>query len=57
MQTAFFKLSNVIPIEKAIEYLNRAIEKVYKSKGDEIVNKNKAAVSKALEMRNSVIIK
>lgn len=49
MQTAFFKLANVLPMEKAISYLNDAIEKAYGKKGEEIVNKNKEAVKRALE--------
>lgn len=48
MQTAFFKLANVLPMEKAIEYLNKAIEKAYGKKGEETVNKNKEAVKRAL---------
>lgn len=49
MQTAFFKLSNILPIEDAIQYLNDAIEKTYGKKGEEIVKKNKEAVKYALE--------
>lgn len=49
MQTAFFKLANVLPMEKAIEYLYQAIEKAYGKKGEETVNKNKEAVKRALD--------
>lgn len=49
MQTVFFKLTNIIPIETAIEYLNTAIEHTYGNKGEEVVAKNKAAVEKAIE--------
>lgn len=49
MQTVFFKLSNIIPIEDAIGYLIRAIEHTYGNKGQEVVAKNKAAVEGALE--------
>jgi pyruvate-ferredoxin/flavodoxin oxidoreductase len=48
MQTVFFKLSNIIPIENAIEYLNMAIEHTYGNKGEEVVAKNKAAVEQAI---------
>ncbi|MCL1864344.1 MAG: pyruvate:ferredoxin (flavodoxin) oxidoreductase [Spirochaetes bacterium] len=46
MQSAFFKLANVIPYEKAIEEMKTAIKKSYGHKGDDIVNMNYAAVDK-----------
>ncbi|MCT8978157.1 pyruvate:ferredoxin (flavodoxin) oxidoreductase [Clostridium sp. CX1] len=49
MQTAFFKLANVIPIEDAIRYLKDSIEKTYGKKGPKIVDMNKAAVDRAIE--------
>jgi len=49
MQTAFFKLANVIAIEDAVKYLKEAIEKTYGKKGGKIVTMNQAAVDKALE--------
>ncbi|MCR4440533.1 MAG: pyruvate:ferredoxin (flavodoxin) oxidoreductase [Peptococcaceae bacterium] len=49
MQAAFFKLTNVIPLEDAVRYLKDAIEKTYGKKGDEIVEMNQAAVDKGLE--------
>ncbi|MDF2676775.1 MAG: nifJ [Bacillota bacterium] len=48
IQSAFFKLANVIPIEEAVEYLNKAIVKSYGKKGDAIVNMNKEAVQKGI---------
>ena len=47
MQTAFFKLANVIDFEKAVELLKESIKKTYGLKGDKIVNMNIAAVEKA----------
>lgn len=44
MQTVFFQLSNVFPIEKAIELLKKSVEKMYKRKGDEVVKKNIDAI-------------
>ena len=35
MQAAFFKLTNVIPIDKAVNYLKEGIEKTYRQKGTE----------------------
>ncbi len=49
MQTAFFKLADVIPVDQAIEYLKGAIKKAYGRKGDDIVNMNYAAVDGALD--------
>lgn len=49
MQTAFFKLAQVIPIEDAVVYMKEAIEKTYGRKGEAIVKMNQAAVDKALE--------
>ena len=46
MQSAFFKLSNVIPIEEAVERLKESIKKTYGKKGDAIVNMNYLAVDK-----------
>jgi pyruvate-ferredoxin/flavodoxin oxidoreductase len=49
MQTVFFKLSNVIPIDQAIQYLKEAIEKTYGKKGKNIVEMNWKAVDAALD--------
>ena len=43
MQSAFFKLANIIPIEQALEYLKESVESVYGKKGQDIVEDNKAA--------------
>ena len=47
-QSAFFKLANVIPMEKAIVLLKEAIKKTYGKKGQNIVDMNCEAVDKAL---------
>ena len=44
MQSAFFKLTNVIPAEEALEYMKAAAKKSYGKKGDEVVQKNYAAI-------------
>ncbi len=49
MQTAFFKLANVIPIEDAVSYLKEQIRTMFGKKGEEIVKMNCDAVDKALE--------
>jgi pyruvate-ferredoxin/flavodoxin oxidoreductase len=49
MQAAFFKLTNIIPIEDAVKYLKSSIEKTYGLKGQKIVDMNKAAVDRGIE--------
>jgi len=49
MQTAFFGISGVIEKEKAIAAIKAAIKKTYSKKGEEVVNKNYAAVDASLE--------
>ncbi len=48
MQTAFFLISGVLPKEKAIEAIKKAIVKTYGSKGEKVVNMNYAAVDGAV---------
>ncbi len=48
LQSAFFKLANIIPIDNAVEYMKAAIEKSYGSKGQNVVDMNKAAVDAGL---------
>lgn len=49
MQSAFFKLANVIPVDKALEYLKDNVEEMYGKKGKDIVDKNNRAIDNALE--------
>ncbi len=44
MQSAFFKLADVIPYNEAMKYMKEAIVKSYSKKGEKIVNMNYAAV-------------
>ena len=44
MQSAFFKLAEIIPQEEATEYLKASIKKAYGKKGDKVVNMNYEAV-------------
>jgi pyruvate:ferredoxin (flavodoxin) oxidoreductase, homodimeric len=44
LQSAFFKIASVIPYEKAVEQMKKAIIKSYGKKGEEIVKMNNAAV-------------
>jgi len=49
MQTVFFKLSNVLPIDEAIQYLKDAIAKTYSKKGQKVIEMNWKAVDAALQ--------
>ena len=49
MQTVFFKLAKIIPVDDAIRYLKESVEKTYGKKGQKIVDMNKAAIDRALE--------
>ena len=44
MQSAFFKITNVIPYELAVKEMKKAIDKSYGSKGEAILKMNYAAV-------------
>ena len=49
MQTAFFKISNIIPLDTAIAEIKNAIVKSYGKAGEKVVNMNKQAVDRALD--------
>lgn len=49
MQSAFFKLAQVIPLDDAVTYLKEAISKSYGKKGEAIVNMNCLAVDKGID--------
>ncbi|MEL7609187.1 MAG: pyruvate:ferredoxin (flavodoxin) oxidoreductase [Bacillota bacterium] len=44
MQSAFFKLAGVIPVEQAIGYMKDAAKKSYGKKGDDVVKRNYDAI-------------
>jgi len=54
MQTCFFALSGVLPRDEAIACIKKAIEKTYTKKGDEVVQRNWAAVDAALDHMHQV---
>jgi pyruvate-ferredoxin/flavodoxin oxidoreductase len=49
MQTCFFAISGVLPRNEAIEGIKHAIEKTYGKRGEDVVQKNFAAVDSTLE--------
>ena len=49
LQSAFFKITGIIPYEEAVAYMKKAIVKSYGKKGEHIVNMNYAAVDRGGE--------
>ncbi|MFL0164462.1 pyruvate:ferredoxin (flavodoxin) oxidoreductase [Candidatus Clostridium helianthi] len=56
MQSAFFKLANVIPVEDAVKYLKDSISHLYGKKGDKIVKMNHDAVDRGIDSLNEITI-
>ena len=54
MQSAFFKLANIIPIETAVQYLKDAVVASYGNKGQKIVDMNNGAIDKGIEALHRV---
>ena len=44
LQAAFFKLTEIIPLNQAVTYMKQAVEKSYGKKGEEVVRMNVAAI-------------
>ncbi len=57
MQAAFFKLSNIIPIDDAVKYLKEAVVKNYGLKGEHIVNMNNEAIDMGVNSVMKVEVK
>lgn len=49
MQSAFFKLTGIIPVEDAVKYLKESIVHSYGKKGQKVVDMNNAAVDKGVD--------
>ncbi len=56
MQSAFFKLANIIPLEQAVKYLKDAVVDSYGNKGQKIVDMNNAAIDHGIEALVKVTI-
>lgn len=50
LQSAFFKISGVIPYDLAVEQMKKFIVKSYGRKGEDVVKKNYAAVERGIEV-------
>ncbi len=49
LQSAFFALAKIMPMEKAVEYMKQAAYKSYSKKGEEVVNMNYKAIDAGVE--------
>ncbi|MBQ3404400.1 MAG: pyruvate:ferredoxin (flavodoxin) oxidoreductase, partial [Oscillospiraceae bacterium] len=49
LQSAFFKLANILPIDDAVKYMKDAVEATYGRKGDKVVSMNQAAIDAGVE--------
>ena len=56
LQSAFFKLANVMPADEAIEYMKAAAKKSYGKKGDAVVQMNYKAIDAGAEAVHKVEI-
>ena len=54
MQSAFFKLADIIPLDEAVKYLKDAVVTSYGKKGQNIVDMNWAAIDKGIEAVHQV---
>ena len=55
LQSAFFRITGVIPVELAVEKMKAAIVKSYGNKGEDVVNMNYAAVDRGGEYKQLAI--
>ena len=56
LQSAFFKLADVMPIDDAVEFMKQAAKKSYSKKGDVVVEMNYKAIDAGLDAVHKVEI-
>ncbi|MBO4903240.1 MAG: pyruvate:ferredoxin (flavodoxin) oxidoreductase [Lachnospiraceae bacterium] len=54
LQSAFFKLADVMPIDQAVDYMKQAAKKSYSKKGDAVVEMNYKAIDAGLDAIHKV---
>ena len=54
LQSAFFKLADVMPIDDAVEFMKQAAKKSYSKKGDAVVEMNYKAIDAGLDAVHKV---
>ena len=55
LQSAFFRITGVIPVDLAVEQMKKFIVKSYGKKGEDVVNKNYAAVDRGGEYQQLTV--
>ena len=56
LQSAFFKLANIMPIDEAVEFMKAAAKKSYSKKGDAVVEMNYKAIDAGVDAIHKVEI-
>ncbi len=56
LQSAFFKLANIMPIDEAVEYMKAAAKKSYSKKGDAVVEMNYKAIDAGVDAVHEVTV-
>ena len=56
LQSAFFKLANIMPIDEAVEFMKAAAKKSYSKKGDAVVEMNYKAIDAGVDAVHKVEI-
>ena len=54
LQSAFFKLADIMPIDEAVEYMKAAAKKSYSKKGDAVVEMNYKAIDAGVDAVHKV---
>ncbi len=54
LQSAFFKLADIMPIDEAVEYMKSAAKKSYSKKGDAVVEMNYKAIDAGVDAVHKV---
>ena len=54
LQSAFFKLANIMPIEEAVDFMKAAAKKSYSKKGDAVVEMNYKAIDAGVDAVHKV---
>jgi len=57
MQSAFFKLANIIPLDKAVKYLKDSVVISYGNKGQKVIDMNNGAIDKGIDPEALIEVK
>ncbi len=56
LQAAFFKLTNILPMEEVVTYMKDAIAKTYRAKGEAVIAMNQAAVDRGISELKAIAV-